>query len=104
MLAALLIILIVLWFVGVIKIPGVIVNDVVLFEFNGKSISLLDLLIFLIIIWLIQILPIPIRYIAGIVFFLWILSIFGIIAITWSSNVFLFIIIVGVFVAVFSKK
>src|SRR6266436_3341514 len=57
-----------------------------LFSFMNRVITLWDLLIFFIIMWLIGILPGPFREIASIIFILWILSVFGIVAIAGMAN------------------
>lgn len=95
MLGLLLIVLVILWFLGYIQIPGFSIPNIVLFTINGQPITLLNLLIFIVITALIGILPSPLREIAGVVLILWILSILGIIAIAGFSNILVIVVIVG---------
>jgi hypothetical protein len=81
MLIAILVILIILWFLGYITIPGFVIPNIVLFNFNGHDITLWSLLIFAVIVWAIGILPSPLRQIAFIILIFWLLSTFGIIGI-----------------------
>ncbi len=91
----LLVVLVALWLLGFIQIPGIDSLNIKLFDLFGKSISVLDLLIFGAIIWLIGILPTPFRQIAGVIALLWILSFFGFIAIAGLSNILVLVLIIG---------
>lgn len=95
MLAALLIVLGLLWLMGYIHVPGVMLPNFQLFIFNGHPIRLWDILVFLIIIWIIELVPAPIRQIAVILVLLWVLSILGILVINGVSNLLLLAIIIG---------
>jgi hypothetical protein len=95
MLTAILVILIALWVLGYINIPGLVFPNVVLFNFNGHPITLWNVLILLVVAWAIGILPSPIREIAGILLLLWILSTLGIVAIAGLSSLLVIAIIVG---------
>ncbi len=98
------IILIILWFLGYIRIESIPIPDMFLFQFNGRSVSLWDVLIFLVVCWAIAVLPTPIRQIAGVLLALWLLALFGIIAITGFSQVIIIAIIVGLLYALFSRR
>jgi hypothetical protein len=95
MLTLILGLLILLWILGYINIPQLPLNNTVILNLLGKNVTLYDLLITLIILWLIGIIPSPFRQIASVLFLLWILAFFGIIAITNFSNIIVIAIIVG---------
>lgn len=100
---ALIIILLALWFLGYIQIPGFIIPNITLFQINNQDITLWNLLIFLVIIWAIGILPTPLRQIAFIVFIFWILSILGLLAIPGLSGILVFAIILGLIISLFGS-
>jgi hypothetical protein len=103
MLMAILIILIVLWFLGYIQIPGFVIPNIVLFNFNGHNITLWSLLIFAVIVWAIGILPTPFRQIAFIILLFWLLSTFGILTIfAGLPSILVLAIILAVLFALFS--
>lgn len=92
MLTIILLLLIVFWFMGygpltALKIP--------LFAFERFSINLWDILIFFLIIWLIDALPGPIRSIVVIALLIWLLGVFGIIAVPIFSNLVIIAVIIG---------
>lgn len=93
MVIAVLIILLVFWFLGYGPIEAMYFP---LFQLGGKIISLWDILIFLVIIWLIDLLPRPLREIAAVVLVIWLLALFGIIALPGLSNLLVIGLIVGV--------
>src|SRR6478752_194976 len=95
MIVALLIVLIILWFLGYVQIPFLPALNIPLFALNGHTISLWDLLIFLVIASLIGILPSPLRQIAMVVLVIWVLSTLGILAIAGLSSILVIVIIVG---------
>jgi hypothetical protein len=80
MLVAVLIILIILWFLGYIHIGNLNLPDITLFTLNGQDITLIKLLIFAVIVWAIGILPSPLRQIGFVILVIWLLSLFGILA------------------------
>src|SRR5258708_38922914 len=96
MLEVILVILIVLWLTGNIHISGFTIPHTILFVINGHAITLVNLLIFLVILWAIGILPSPIREIAGVLLVLWLLALFGFIAIAGLANLLVIAIIVGI--------
>lgn len=92
MIGIILILLIIFWFMGygpltALKIP--------LFYFGHFAVNLWDILIFLLIIWLIDALPGPLRSIVAIALAIWLLSVFGIIAVPAFSNLIILAIIIG---------
>ncbi len=95
MLVAIVLILLVLWFLG-ISIP-----DVILFSINNHPITLWNILILGVICWAIGILPRPFQIIASILLVLWVLSVLGILAISGLSNIIVLAIIIGIIVAIF---
>lgn len=105
MLEILLLILIILWFFGYIRIEQIPIPDLYLFSINGNQISLWDLLILTVVAWAISILPTPFRQIAGVVLILWILAVLGIIALAGINlaSIFVIAIIVGLIFALFSS-
>lgn len=98
MLEALLVVLIILWFLGYVHIGGITVPDIVLFNINGRPITLWELLILAVVSWVISILPSPFRQIAGVMLVLWILSTLGIIAFANLSSILVIAIIAGVII------
>lgn len=91
-------IIIILWLFGFIQIPYL---HNILFHVLGRPITLYNILILLIIMWVIEILPSPLRQIVMILLFLWLLSIFGIIAIAGFSQLIVIAIIIGIIVSLF---
>lgn len=98
MIAAVLVILVLLWFFGYIHITGFI-PDLNLFNINGHAITLWDILILLVIGWAIGILPTPLRQIAGILLVIWVLATLGILAITGLAQIIVLAVIVGLVLA-----
>jgi hypothetical protein len=99
MLLVILFLLFIFWLLGY---GTVAILPFPVFSFMNRTITLWDLLIFLLIIWLIGILPGPFREIASIVFILWVLSVFGIIAVAGMANLLVIAIIVGLLIYVLS--
>lgn len=104
MLQALLAILIVLWFFGIVTIPWLTIPHIVIFRLNGLPITLREVLLFVALMWAINVLPSPLRQIASVLFILWLLSLVGIVSIAGFSNIILLAVIIGVAIALFSKK
>jgi hypothetical protein len=96
---AILVILFFLWLAG--YAPFAILH-MILFTFNGWTVTIWNLLIFLVFIWLVGILPSPFRQIAVVFILIWILASLGIIAIAGLSNILVIAIIVGVLLYVIS--
>jgi hypothetical protein len=104
MLIALLIALVALWILGYIHIPVLnAINFDIITIFN-RTITVVDVLMFLVIVWLIGLLPNPFKQIAGVLFILWLLSLFGIITIAGISLSQLLIVglIVGLAIYIFA--
>ncbi len=97
MLILILVLLLVFW---IFEYGPVTVLPFPLFSFMNHVITLWDLLIFFLIIWLIGILPGPFREIATIAFILWILSVFGIVAIAGMANLLVIALIIGLLIYV----
>jgi hypothetical protein len=101
MLGVILVILIVFWFLGygpleTLRYP--------LVQVLGRTITIWDILIFLAIIWLIDLLPRPLREIAAVLLVIWLLSLFGIIAIAGLSNILIIAIIIGIGLYIIAGK
>lgn len=86
-------IIFVLWLLGFIQIDLLSYH---LFTFNGHDIVFKDVLFFLLILWLIGLLQRPFREIVSVLFVLWVLSTFGIIAIAGLSNIIILAVVIGV--------
>lgn len=95
MLVALLVILIILWYLGYVSVGNVNIPNMILFTINGQQVTLWNLLILLVISAIIGILPSPLREIAGVVLILWILSVLGILAFAGLSSILILAIIIG---------
>lgn len=104
MLAGLLVVLFILWFLGYVHIGSISVPDAILFTINGRSVTLWDLLILLIISWIIGILPGPLRAVAAVLLILWVLSVLGIISLAGIglSSLLVIAIIAGVLFSLFT--
>ena len=99
MLVAVLLILIVLWFLGYINVGGINLPDTTLFVINGQPITLINLLIFAVIVWAIGILPSPLRQIGFVILVIWLLSLFGILVFAGLQSILVLAIIVGLILA-----
>lgn len=105
MITALVIILILLWFLGYVRVDGLNLPDTTLFSINNLPITLWDLLILLVVAWAISIIPTPFRQIAGIILILWILSVLGVIALAGINlaSIFVIAMILGLIVSLFPR-
>lgn len=101
MLIAIVIILIILWFLGYAPISGISIPNPVLFIINNHSVTLWEILILIVIGWAISILPRPFQTVAFVLLLLWILSVLGILAITGLSNIIVLVIIIGLILSIF---
>jgi len=95
MLFAILVILIILWFLGYVPTGSLYVPNIVLFSINNHPITLWNVLILLAVGWAISILPKPFREIASVLLLFWVLSVVGILAIAGLSNILIIAIILG---------
>lgn len=100
MLEVLLIVLVILWLTGNLSIPGIVIPNFHLFTVNGHPISLWNLITFVIIVWVLGLLPHPFKEIAAVLLVLWVLSLFGFIAIAGLTNLIVIGIIVGIVAAI----
>lgn len=101
MLVAIVIILLILWFLGYAPITGISIPNFILFNINNHAVTLWEVLILLAIGWAIGILPRPLQAIASVLLLLWVLSVLGILAIAGLSNIIVIVIIVGLIVSIF---
>ncbi|OGK14313.1 hypothetical protein A3A93_03200 [Candidatus Roizmanbacteria bacterium RIFCSPLOWO2_01_FULL_38_12] len=101
MLVAIIVILIILWFLGYMPITGISIPNLVLFTINNHPITLWEVLILAVIAWAIGILPRPFQVIASILLILWILSVLGIFAISGLPNIIVVAIILALILSIF---
>ena len=101
MLIAIVVILVILWFLGYMPLTGITIPNISLFAINGHTVTLWELLILLVVAWAISILPRPLQAVASILLVLWILSVLGILAITGLSNIIVLVIIIGLIFSIF---
>ena len=101
MLIAIVLILIVLWFLGYASISGISIPNFVLFTINNHPVSLWEILILGVIGWAIGILPRPLQAVASVLLLLWILSVLGILAIAGLPSIIVIVIIVALIVSIF---
>src|SRR3989338_11484784 len=101
MIIAIVIILIVLWFLGYAPISGISIPNLVLFTINSHPVTLWEILILAVIGWAIGILPRPFQVIASVLLLLWVLSVLNILAIAGLSNIIVIVIIIALVVSVF---
>ena len=104
MLAYLLIILVILWLLGVVRIPILHFIDIPILSIAGRAVGLIDLLKFVLIIWLIRILPSPVREIVTIFLIIWLLSFFGLFFIGGLSNILVLLLIIGLIMYFFGGR
>src|SRR3990172_11927661 len=95
MLTYLLLILILLWILGVVRIPLFSVINIPLLYIGRRAIGLYDILVFILILWLIRILPSPLREIVTVFLILWLLSFFGVFLFAGLSNILVLLLIIG---------
>ncbi|MBX4205951.1 hypothetical protein KW795_02030 [Candidatus Microgenomates bacterium] len=101
MMIAILLILLVFWLLGY---GPIVALRIPLFAFNGRVVNLWDILIFVIIMYLVSALPRPFREIASVLLVLWVLAIFGIIAIANFSNIVIVALVVGLLAYILSGR
>jgi hypothetical protein len=104
MITTLLLVLIVLWFFGYIRIDGLTIPDIILFSINGHPITLWSILILLVVSWAISILPTPFRQIVAVLLVIWILAVLGILSLTGIAlaNILVIAIIIGIIASLFN--
>jgi hypothetical protein len=101
MLIAIVVILVVLWFLGYMPLARLSIPNISFFTINGHAVTLWEILILLVITWAIGILPRPLQMIASVLLLLWILSVLGIFAIAGLPNIIVLVIIVGLILSIF---
>ena len=101
MLLAILLILVLFWFMGYGPFEAVRIR---FFRLGPEVITLWDILIFLLIIWLIDLLPRPLREIAIVLLLIWLLSMFGILTIVGLNNIIIWAIIIGLLLYILSGR
>lgn len=99
MLGVIVLLLIVLWFFGYVKVDAFPIPDITLFTLNGNAVTLWNLLIFFVILWAVGVLPSPLRQIAFVILVLWVLSVLGILVFAGLSSILVWAIIVGIIAA-----
>src|SRR3990167_10952976 len=95
MLGYLLLILILFWILGVVRIPFFSVINVPLLYIGRRAVGLYDILVFILILWLIRILPSPLREVVTVFLILWLLSFFGLFFLGGLYNLLVLILIIG---------
>ncbi|HSW97458.1 MAG TPA: hypothetical protein VLF89_06555 [Candidatus Saccharimonadales bacterium] len=95
MLAIIIILLIVLWYLGYIQIPALPFLNNTVFVINSHPVTIWEVLVLLVIAWAIGVLPSPLKQIAGVLLILWILATLGFIAVVGFSSIVVIAIIVG---------
>ena len=100
MLIALLLLLVILWSLGFLRIGDLDFLRVPVITIDGRAVTLLDILVALTVIFVIAALPGPLGFAAGILLILWLLSVLGLIAIEGIplSTLIILAIIVGLLV------
>ncbi|OGK62113.1 hypothetical protein A2334_04615 [Candidatus Roizmanbacteria bacterium RIFOXYB2_FULL_38_10] len=102
MIIAIIIILLILWFLGYAPITGLSIPNISLFSINGHMVTLWEVLILLVVGWAIGLLPPPFQAIASVLLLLWILSVLGIFAFfAGLPNIIVIIIIIALIISVF---
>ncbi|RJP46218.1 MAG: hypothetical protein C4584_01965 [Armatimonadetes bacterium] len=101
MLVAIIIILVILWFLGYAPLSGISIPNTTLFTINSHAVTLWEILILGVICWAIGILPRPFQMVASVLLLLWVLSVLGILAIAGLPNIIVLVIIIGLIVSIF---
>lgn len=101
MLIAIIVILIILWFLGYAPISEISIPNISLFTVNNHAITLWEVLILAVIGWAISILPRPFQVVASVLLVLWVLSVLGIFAVAGLPNIIVPIIIIALIVSIF---
>jgi len=101
MLVAIVIILVILWFLGYAPVSGISIPNIILFTINNHQITLWEVLILAVVGWAISILPRPLQAVASVLLVLWILSVLGILAIAGLPNIIVLVIILALILSIF---
>lgn len=98
MVGLILFLLLVFWLLGYIQIPNFGLPNLVIFTMDGAAFTLLNLLVLIVILWTLSLLPSPFAEIGFLLLLLWLLSVFGVIAITGFPQIILISLIIGLVV------
>lgn len=101
--AELIAILVVLWLLGIIKIPWLMMPNFPSFNILGFNLTIEKLLIIGILIWIASSLGGPLRQIVWVLVILWVLSAIGIIAVGGLGNILVIGIVVGLVLSLVQK-
>jgi hypothetical protein len=104
MIIAIVVILLVLWFLGYVPISGIVVPNIVhsvLITINNHPVTLLEVLILLVIAVALGMLPRVFQAVGSVLLVLWVLSVLGILAVAGLSSIVVLVIIVGLVVSIF---
>jgi hypothetical protein len=104
MITGLLLILILLWFLGYIRIEGLMIPDINLFTINGQPVTLWSILILIVVGWAISIMPTPFRQIVTVLLIVWILAVLGILSLSGIAlaNILVIAMIIGIIASLFN--
>lgn len=84
MLINILLLVVILALLNNLNVPFI---NMVLLQLNGKGITLYNIIVFVLLAYLISFLPRPFKEIVGVLLFLWVLSLLGILAIGGFTNI-----------------
>lgn len=101
MVGAIVVILLILWVLGFMQIPGITIPNITLFTILGHTVKLFEALIFILILLALSFLPQILRVFVIILLILWVLSIIGLLAIANISHIIFLAIIVALAISVF---
>lgn len=101
MIIAIIIILVILWFLGYAPLAGISIPNAILFTINNHPVTLWEILILAVVAWAIGILPGPFQTVGSVLLLLWVLSVLGIFAISGLSNIIVLVIIIGLIISIF---
>ncbi len=91
-----LLLLIILWILGYLSVPGLTVPRFPLFYLGVHPVTLWDILVFILILWIAGIAPSPFREIFWAAVVLWLLTVVGILVITGFQTLLVLAVIIGV--------
>lgn len=96
-------IIVVLWLLGIIRIPWLMMPDFPSFNILGFDLTIQKLIIIAILVWIASSLGGPFRQIIWVLVLLWILSALGIIAISGLGNLLVIGIVIGLVLSLVQK-
>lgn len=97
-------VIVLLWLIGVIRIPWLGFPHLEIFSFGGVNITLERLLTLILVLWLASTAPSPLRQMFWVFVILWLLSIAGIVMVGSMTNLVLIAIITGLVLSIVQKK